>query len=657
MIKVNTVNAIAVLFVVLIASTLALGVVFQAPAHGGHAHEQGHEQGHEHSDEHNHVHNHDRSDNNASSSAQDQAVQQAFSSTTQEYTCSMHPHFRSTDPNERCPICGMELIPVAASNGGNDEFVRIEFSGRSLALLGLQTEPVQRGNAQHEVRLSGQIEFDESALTSISAWTGGRIERLFVNYTGAHVTAQQPLLELYSPELLVAQQELLQAHRQLQQNGPEFLRDSQATTYRAARERLRLLGLSGTQIDAVISSGEVSDRITIYAPSAGLVVTRNIRQGDYVNTGDTLLELANESKLWALFEVFERDLAFIQRGQHLQFQLGNTGQSFHGQVVSIAPRIDAERRTRAVRVALTNTGNTAMVPGAFTRATVQINIEDVLSIPASAALITGIRAVVYVQINVGEFEARTVELGRRLGDRYEVLDGLTDDELIVSRGAFRIDSELQLRGRPSMMAPEGGGATGHEQHGHGAAQDEHTNDEPAGHADTSDNHAINAAANNRGADHSEPAISFTSSLQLAPLFSAYHGMWEALHSDSLSDWQSAALEFYAAVGDVTWPSNFSTIAQQLSVGLGHAHHVSNIRAARDQFYSHSQAMIALAEAGFHEGELHLMFCPMARRGDGAYWLQESDTLLNPYFGDRMLRCGDVVRALTGHASESGGHAQ
>ena len=657
MIKVNTVNAIAVLFVVLIASTLAFGVAFQAPAHGGHAqsqhaHEQGHEQSREHSDDHNHDHSH----NHASSSEQDQAVQQAFSSGAQEYTCSMHPNFRSTDPNERCPICGMELIPVAASSS-DDEFVRIEFSGRSLALLGLQTEPVQRGTAQHEVRLTGQIEFDESALTSISAWTGGRIERLFVNYTGAHVTAQQPLLELYSPELLVAQQELLQAHRQLQQNGPDFLRDSQATTYRAARERLRLLGLSGTQIDAVISSGEARDRVTIHAPSAGLVVTRNVRQGDYVNTGDTLLELADENKLWGLFEVFERDLAFIQRGQHLQFELGNAGDSLHGEVVSIAPRIDAERRTRAVRVALTNTGDTAMVPGAFTRATVQIDVADVLSIPTSAALVTGKRAVVYVQINAGEFAARTVELGRRLGDRYEVLDGLTEDELIVSRGAFRIDSELQLRGRPSMMAPEGGGATGHEQHGHGAAQDEHANGEEQGHDDANHAQASNGAEDHT--DHAEPSpeVAFTSSLQLAPLFSAYHGMWEALHSDSLSDWQSAAQAFYAAVGDVAWPSNFSTIEQQLSVGLGHAHHVSSIRAARDQFYAHSQAMIALAEAGFHQGELHLMFCPMARHGDGAYWLQESDTLLNPYFGASMLRCGDLVRALTGRASESGGHSQ
>lgn len=585
---------------------------------------------------HNHSHH-----NHASVTAADEQVQQAFRAATAEYTCSMHPTFRSSNPNERCPICGMALIPVAASDDDH-EFVRITFSGRSLALLNVQTEPVTQGTVQHEVRLIGQIDFAESALTSISAWVGGRIERLFVNYTGAQVETQQPLLELYSPELLVAQQELLQAYQQLQQSAPELIRESQAITYRSARERLRLLGLNGKQIDEIIHSGRVSDRVTIYAPSAGVVISRKVRQGDYVATGDTLLELADEQKLWALFEVFERDLAFFQHGQQLQFELGNSGAFFHGEVISTAPRIDSERRTRTVRVALNQSGNTAVVPGAFVRTKAQIEVTDVLSIPTSAALITGKRAVVYVQIKEGEFEARTVELGRRLGDRYEILGGLTQDELIVSRGAFRIDSELQLRGRPSMMAPAGGGATGHEQHGHGATQHEHVSNGAEAYTD----HAESSLA---------PA--FTGSLQLTPLFAAYHRMWQALHSDSLSDWKNAAQAFYAAVADVAWPRNFSTIEQQLSVGLGHAHHVSSIRVARDQFYSHSQAMIALAEAGFHQGELHVMFCPMARRGEGAYWLQQDDTLLNPYFGANMLRCGDVVHKLIGQATAAGGRSQ
>lgn len=610
--KFNVVNAIAALFIVMVVGTLALGIAFQTPSHN-HSHDHA-------------AHDHDHADHS------DHDLQEAFASGVQEYTCSMHPSFRSTDPNDRCPICGMELIPVAAG-GSDDEFVRIEFSGRSLALLGLQSEPVRQGHAYHEVRLTGQIEFDERALTTISAWTGGRIERLYVNYTGAYVQANEPLVELYSPELFVAQQELIQAHRQAQ-GGPEFLRDSQAMTLRAARERLRLLGLTQEQINNVIERGEARDRITIRAPSAGLVVTRNISQGDYVNTGDALLELADENKLWALFEVFERDLATIQVGQEIEFTLGTGRTTYAGEVISIAPRIDADRRTRTVRVALENPGQ-GITPGSFTRATVQLHVDDVLTIPTSAALITGQRAVVYIQMEPegGEFEARTVELGRRLGDRYEVLSGLEAGELIVSRGAFRIDSELQLRGRPSMMAPQGGGPTGHEHHGHGPNGDDHQ--------------AHGASAQAGHDDHAVADIRFDENLSMANLFDAYHAMWDALHSDDFSAWQAAAEQFYSEVEAVQWTSALSPVQEQVSEGKGHSHHVSGIRAARDLFFVHSQGMIALAEAGFHTDTLYRMHCPMARRGQGADWLQRGDQLLNPYFGAQMLRCGDQVAALPG----------
>ncbi|WP_194756398.1 efflux RND transporter periplasmic adaptor subunit [Aliidiomarina indica] len=616
--KINTVNAIAALFVVMVVGTLALGIAFQTPPH-------------DHDHDHTAQVDHDHADHNGAD------LQEAFSAQAQEYTCSMHPSFRSTDPNERCPICGMELIPVAAG-GSDDEFVRIEFTGRSLALLGLQTEPVQQGTAHHEIRLTGQIDFDERALTSISAWTGGRIERLYVNYSGAQVETNAPLVELYSPDLFVAQQELLQAYRQSRQQAPEFLRDSQAMTLRAARERLRLLGLSQTQIDQIIERGEARDRVTIRAPSSGLVVTRNVSQGDYVNTGDILLELADSRQLWALFEVFERDLGSIQVGQSLEFTLGSQSSALSGDVVSIAPRIDAERRTRTVRVAINQT-EAGLVAGAFTRATVKIEVPDVLTIPKSAPLITGKRALVYVQTEAqgGEFEARTVELGRRLGDRYEVLSGLSAGEMIVSRGAFRIDSELQLRGRPSMMAPEGGGATGHEHHGH---------EIDAGNGHAHDSHETHASPT----DMSEQ-VSFDAELHVEDVFQAYHHMWEALHSDDLGAWQNAAEAFYGEVAAVQWSSSLNEVQDLLEQGMGHAHHVTRIATARDHFFDHSRGMIALAQAGYHQGELHLMFCPMARRGQGAFWLQQDDSLLNPYFGAQMLRCGDHEGVLQGH----GGH--
>ncbi|MCH8501319.1 MAG: efflux RND transporter periplasmic adaptor subunit [Aliidiomarina sp.] len=597
---------------------------------------------------HNHSHAH-ASGQQTSSSAQNS---QALFAAPQEYTCSMHPTFRSTDPNDRCPICGMELIPVASGGDDDGEVVRIEFSGRSLALLGLQTEPAQRGAATQDISLTGTLDYDERSLTTISAWTSGRIDRLYVNFTGAYVQQGEPLLELYSPELLVAQQDLLQAVQVARSQNPRQIQEQAELTLQAARSRLRLLGITTAQIDEIIVQGKISERVVIRAPSSGLVTGRMVSQGDYVATGEMLLQLADSDKMWLLLDVFERDLHYFQTGQTLTIEVSQPGHPRHavqGEVVALAPRIDAQRRTREMRVAL-NESLSVQSAGGFVRASVQLEHADVLTIPVSAPLITGKRAVVYVQeeANSGAFAAREVELGRRLGDRYEVLSGLEAEELVVSRGAFRIDSELQLRGRPSMMSPSGGGAPVHDHGGaHGSTQGSEQGSDIG-----------NANGNAHGNAHSAPAqtsdtaaatatIEFDASVDASSVFAAYHQMWAALHSDDLPAWQQAASDFHNAVAAVSWPSALAEQEAQLNTGAGHAHHVGRISVARDQFYDHSQAMIALAEAGYHHGELHLMFCPMARRGQGAYWLQEHDELLNPYFGSRMLRCGDHMGVLVG----------
>lgn len=608
--KKNPITVIAVIFVVLALATTVLGISFQTP----------------HSDDHVHEHDHQASSSEAAANGE------------QEYTCSMHPSFRSTDPDDRCPICGMELVPVTSSSARDDDVVAIELSERSLALLNLQTFVVERGSATAQLRLIGSLDFDERALTTISAWTGGRIERLYVNYSGAQVEAGEPLVELYSPELLIAQQELLQAQRQANREAPAFLAESNQTTLRAARERLRLLGLSNSQIEQVIARGEASDRIEIHAPSSGLVVTRNVSQGDYVNTGDTLLELADAERMWAVLELFERDLAYIEVGQTLTFSLTSSDQQIEGMVVSLSPRLEADSRTRQVRVAIQNAGGN-LTAGALLRARVDIEVDDVITIPASAPLLTGKRAVVYVRTSPdsNEFEARQVEIGRRLGEYYEVLSGLEEGELVVSRGAFRIDSELQLRGRPSMMAPQGGGGGGHD---HGGMSHADMADEPAAH------HA---------ATHEDIEVPVGEDLELSELSQAYFAMWEALHSDDLDAWQAAAESFFEAVEAMQWPADMHDLHTLLATGAGHAHHVTSLEQAREQFQAHSQAMIALASAGYLARDSYLMFCPMAFDNQGAYWLQPDRRLLNPYFGDAMLRCGDRVERFEGGHDSHGGH--
>jgi Cu(I)/Ag(I) efflux system membrane fusion protein len=612
--KLNPVTVIAVIFVIIALGVTALGLAFQTPQEANHDHDEEivfNEPG-----------SGQISFNETDAKGEDHE---------QEYTCSMHPSFRSTDPDERCPICGMELIPVASGNSRADDVTGIEFNERSMALLDVQTYVVRRGDATANLSLIGALEFDERALTAISAWTGGRIEKLHVNYTGAYVEAGDPLVELYSPDLLVAQQELLQAYSQAQRDAPAFLNDSNQNTLRAARERLRLLGLNSEQTDRIIERGEARDRVLIRAPSAGMVVTRNVSQGDYVDTGDTMLELANEDQMWAVFEVFERDLKYIEVGQQLEFYLESSNQRVEGVVDSLSPRIDADTRTREVRVALEPDAS-PLTAGSFIRARVKVEVEDVLAIPASAPLLTGSRAVVYVRTapDSPEFEARTIEVGRRLGDQYEVLSGLNEGDIVVSRGAFRIDSELQLRGQPSMMAPQGGGATGHD---HGAMAGE------------------SAAAPKMN----EPQVTSGEVLELDGLLRAYFAMWEALHGDDLAAWQVAAADLYDATDSIDWPESMHHLHGQLSTGAGHAHHVSSLEQARELFQVHSKAMIALAEAGYLKDKAYQMFCPMAFGNEGAFWLQPDSRLLNPYFGAAMLRCGERVKTFDSSHDSHGGH--
>ncbi len=395
-------------------------------------------------------------------------------SATQLWTCSMHPQIKLPHPG-KCPICGMELIPVSSKGPSSDgaSIRELTLSPTAQKLAEVQTSVARRMAVKVNVRLTGKIDFDERNIAFITTWIPGRLEKLFVDFTGTEVKRGAPMVEIYSPELFAAQSELLhaiQTLKHLQKSSLPTLRNTAYETVQSAREKLKLWGLTDDQIKRIIRRGKASYTMTIYSPISGTVVHKNGFEGMYVKTGTRIYTIADLSSLWLILDAYESDLTWVKVGDDVTFQVESfPGENFHGKISFIDPFVDKKTRTIRVRVDVLNK-NGRLKPGMFAKATLHARINTVpppLVIPASAPLITGKRAVVYVEVpgKPGTYEGKEIVLGPRAGDYYIVRYGLREGERVVTNGNFKIDSALQIKARPSMMTPEGGGGGGMQHHG------------------------------------------------------------------------------------------------------------------------------------------------------------------------------------------------
>lgn len=361
------------------------------------------------------------------------------------WTCSMHPQIRRPGPGD-CPICGMDLIPVeTGSPQVNPQAV--EMSEYAMKLANVQTLKVGGGEiASNEIRLNGKIAVDERLSHSQSTHVPGRIEQLLVNFTGEQVSAGQPLARIYSPEMVTAQEELLQAYA---------IRQSNPRLFEAAKEKLRNWKISESQIERIISSGEASERFTITSDVSGIVTEKLVETGDYVERGMPLYEIADLSRVWVLFDVYESDMSWIREGSTVEFTVASIpGETFEGKVDFIEPVIDPQTRVSTARIVVENDKG-KLKPGMFATGIVDVEVEENVSekitVPRSAVLWTGKRSVVYVKKDTGIFEMREVILGPSLGNSYMIVEGLQPGEEIVVNGTFSVDAAAQLAGKPSMM--------------------------------------------------------------------------------------------------------------------------------------------------------------------------------------------------------------
>jgi Cu(I)/Ag(I) efflux system membrane fusion protein len=448
------------------------------------------------------------------------SMQKQTSEQVDYWTCSMHPQIHMPKPG-LCPICNMKLIPVR-KEAGNEMASMREFttSKAAKALMDIETSPVERKFVEAEIRMVGKVEYDESRLAYITAWVSGRLDQLYVDYTGVSVTKGDHMVYMYSPELLSAQEELLQAMKSSQRvksDNSEIMRNLTTGTLDAAREKLRLLGLSAEQIAEVEERGTATDHITIYAPISGIVVHKNALEGMYVNTGTRIYTVADLSHVWVKLDAYESDLSWLRYGQQVEFTtVSLPGELFRGTISFIDPVLDPVTRTVKVRVDVPNPRG-ILKPEMFVRAIARSDVaaggrvmdpklagkwicpmhpsvvkdgpgecdicgmalvkteslgyvsvepqesDKPLVIPVTAALITGTRAIVYVEVPNADkptYEGREIVLGPRAGDYYIVRNGLEEGQRVVTKGNFKIDSALQIQAKPSMMTPEGGGSGG-----------------------------------------------------------------------------------------------------------------------------------------------------------------------------------------------------
>jgi membrane fusion protein, copper/silver efflux system len=365
------------------------------------------------------------------------------------WTCAMHPQIRMPKPG-KCPICGMDLIPLNQNHVETDS-AAVYLTKEAVQLANVLTSVVTRQDPVKEVRLYGKVQADERLQQSQVAHISGRIEKLLVNFTGEKVQKGQTLAILYSPELITAEQELLEAAK-TKQSQPEI--------YGAAKEKLRQWKLPESQMAAIENSGKIQNKAEVVSDFTGIVTARLVNSGDYVNQGTVLFDVADLSRLWVLFDAYESDIQFLHPGDKLEFTVqALPGIKFSGNIAFIDPFIDPVTRVAKVRIEVSNqTGK--LKPEMFVTGIVKARLDEyrnMLVIPSSAVLWTGTRSIVYVkQTGTDEpaFSMREIGIGPMLGNNYVVTNGLSSGEEVVTRGAFSVDAAAQLDGKPSMMNPE-----------------------------------------------------------------------------------------------------------------------------------------------------------------------------------------------------------
>ena len=586
-----------------------------------------------------------------------------------EYSCPMHPQIRQPNPG-RCPICGMPLELRAEDAGGLQDQYAVTIRPAARRLANIQTAAVESRPVAKTLTSIGRIAIDESRQATISAYVAGRIERLFADFTGVVVARGDHLAVIYSPQLYAAQAEYLESRRAvaaMEGAALATVRRAQEQLVAGARRRLSELGMTAEQLEEIDRSAAAQSRITIYAPMGGTVTQKLVVEGQYVEAGEPIYQIADLSTVWLLLQLYPEDAALVRFGQHADVNVQSLpGERFSGRVAFVDPVVDEKTRTVSVRVELLN-DRRLLRPGDYATARLHVPIgeqgqvydddlagkwispmhpqiirdepgpcpicgmdlvptsqygyanapvpqPEVLVVPRRAVLMTGATSLVYVETEPGRFEIRPVTLGPLLRDEAVIVDGVSAGEEVAVSGNFLIDSQMQLAGKPSLIDPK-----------RAQAAKQQTIEGPL---------PIPADA--------AQLIAGETGRTLEALYESYFALVAALSADAVpSEEQVVAVEQAAAsLADARdLPEAIRAHAAAVGKEVAHLHHRS-LEDARKKFEPISRAILQMAAAArgaeATESLVHY-WCSMVPGGHGD-WLQESSPPTNPYWGSQMLRC-------------------
>jgi Cu(I)/Ag(I) efflux system membrane fusion protein/cobalt-zinc-cadmium efflux system membrane fusion protein len=583
----------------------------------------------------------------------------------------MHPTVISDNPGQ-CGMCGMDLVPVYEGGDGEASGPGILIDPATVQNIGVLTERVERGDLKVEIRTVGSLDYDEEKIFLVNTKFEGWIEKVHVNYVGESVAEGDPLFEIYSPDLVATQTEYLSAlaYRDKMKNSgfPEATSRAE-NLLAAARSRLLHWDVSPEQISLLEERGEAMRALTVSSPASGVVVGKmdQALEGMRAKAGMNLYKIADLSTLWVHIDVYEHQLPWIKEGQVAEVEIGYyPGEVFHGKVLFFYPQLDKQTRTIRACVEIPNPGGRLRPEMYATVKFSPVAAKDTPLVPEMAVLHTGERDVIVLALGGGRFEPREVKLGLQGGGRHQVLEGLHGGEEIVTSSQFLIDSESNLKEAINKMlmakgkgdttsAMLSGSATKDIQHGsatkpldngsgtkhveHGSASKEMDN---GSHAKDMEHGSAGKHENDEAHTTDSVIIDPAQVGALHRVLRAYLPIWKILaddstdglkkHADNLSE---AATEARGLVSEDSLKNQLGALSKAASEMK-----TGDLQSARESMKAISRAIVGLFES--HDvriSDKHFIIeCPMVDEK----WIQDSEDVLNPFYGSSMLRCGAKV---------------